>query len=809
MPLGMLAAAMPRFAWVTLLVAATVATAAAGLDHERNPVRRRPPPAEVRGAAQRLIVKLRDLPALPAAATTEPRVRLIALADRAGLALESHRSITAELHVMQLAPSAASAQETLARLRADPEVVYAELDQRRFIHQVPPSDPLYAATQTWPGQWYLMPSSPATPSAIDAQTAWNTTQGLAGLVIADIDTGVRYDHPDLLAVGQPGGRLLPGYCFILDAFVADHNAAGNTCPGPDASDPGDWVAQADLSAAECVNAGVKQTSNSTWHGTRVAGILAAIANNSPTPLGIAGVTWDTQILPVRALGVCGGQDSDIITGMLWAAGFAVRVNNVPVPANPHPARIINMSLGGAGSCPASYQDVINQITAKGILIVASVGNEGGQVDAPANCPGVAGIAGLRQAGTKVGFSSLGTEVALGAPAGNCVNANPGATVPCDYPITTTTNLGTQGPDANDYTGLYLCGPNSTATTCAAGATTSTQYRTWNLGTSFAAPQVAGIGALMLAANGNLNSCQMIARLKEGAVQYPQTSVGESPQPPACHVPVSASDLQPAECICTLDGQTCGAGMASASGALAAALRPIAAVAAPPAALATGQVVQLSGKGSAAAPPHMITTYAWRQLSGTPLTLQNASSSSASVTLPSCGIGTVALTVTDDAGRQDTADVVVTPTTVTTSAPATAGQTSCSVTPPAIQVAVCPGSGSVQAGGGTQDFVATVANTTSTAVTWLVDGIDGGNATVGTISSSGVYNAPAAPPAGGRVTVSAVSVSDASATASAQLTITAPPGSGGGGGGGELDWLTLLCGGALATALVRRRSRLEA
>ncbi len=111
-----------------------------------------------------------------------------------------------------------------------------------------------------------------------------------------------------------------------------------------------------------------------------------------------------------------------------------------VPNNPNPARIINMSLGSTTACPSSYSDVINQLTAMGVLVVVSAGNEGGTVDSPANCPGVAAIAGIRHAGTKVGFSSLGPEVTLSAPAGNCINTADGQ--PCVYSIQTTTNSGT-------------------------------------------------------------------------------------------------------------------------------------------------------------------------------------------------------------------------------------------------------------------------------------------------------------------------------------------------------------------------------
>jgi serine protease len=772
------------FASVILLMAAAVAVAASALDAERNPVRRRPVAGAHGAPSQAIIVKLRV--ATSSGQTPTPRIqdRLGALAARAGLSLTGYRPITEQLQVIRVENPAAgeSLAGTLARLRADPQVQYAEPDQRRYIHGVP-NDPLY------PDQWYLLPSSATTPSAIDAQTAWNTSTGAAGLVIADIDTGVRFEHPDLLSVSQSGGRLLSGYCFISDPFIAN-NAS---CPGADASDPGDWVTSSDLTQPECSNASVAYSS---WHGTRVAGILGAIANNAA---GIAGVTWTAQILPVRALGKCGGTDSDIISGMLWAAGIAVS----GAPVNTHPAKIINMSLGGTGSCPLSYQDVVNQITALGVLIVASAGNEGGPVDAPANCSGVVAVAGLRHAGTKVGYSSLGPEVALGAPAGNCVNTT--ASAPCVYELITTTNLGTQGPDADDYTGMYSCDPTTGGN--ANCSISGNQYRTPNLGTSFSAPQVAAIGALMTTVNSKLNSCQLLSRLQEGALPYPQSSVGETPQPPLCHVPASSADVQSAECICTTDGQTCGAGMASAPGALNAAQRPIAAVSVP-ASVTAGQAVALTGTGSAAQASHTITTYAWANAGGETLSLQNANTASASVTLPKCGVSTVTLTVTDDAGRQDTGAVSISPTAVTTTAPATAGQTACSSVTPAVQVGVCPASVSLQVNGGTQAFTSTLINTTNANVTWQVNGIDGGNTSVGTISSTGVYSAPASVPAGGTVTVTALSVADSSASASSQIALTAPPGSGGGGGGGgELDWLTLLAVGVSAVAA--RRAALAA
>ena len=771
---------------LTLLAAAAVA-GAAGVMTELNPVRTHPK-ATSPAVAQYLVVKLR--PEAVAVGRESPplqraHARISALAARHGLALVSHRSITELMHALRVEPTAGEeAATTLARLRADAEVAYAVLDERRYVHAVP-NDPLYAQ------QWYLQTSA-QTPSAIDAQDAWDTSTGGASLVIADIDTGVLPDHPDL------AGRLLAGYCFISDAFVAN----GGSCPGPGAVDAGDWVTSSDISANPGF-CGKATAGPSSWHGTRTAGILGAATNNAA---GVAGITWNAQILPLRALGKCGGLDSDIVSAMLWAAGMQV----TGFPVNPNPAKIINMSLGGTGSCTALYQDAVDQVRNTGALIVVSAGNEGGPVDAPANCQGVAAVAGLRQAGTKVGYSNLGPEVALAAPAGNCGDAFTGGQTQCAYSMTTTTNLSTNGPpaaptpDPNDYTGLYYC--DASTGSYPGCSVSSGQYRTYNIGTSFSAPVVSGIAALMSSVNSRLNSCQLIARLKEGAQAFPQTSLDAAVQPAMCHVPSGASDIQGSECICTRDSQTCGAGMAYAPASLRAALRPVAAVVLP-ATVTPGAPLVLDGSGSGGAPGHNVSTYQWSPVSGgLTLGISGAATAQATVSAPSCGVATVALTVTDDAGRSDTADVVITPSSVTSIAPAAAGQSACSAVAPAVVVAVCPASGSVQTGS-TDAMTASLANTTDTSVNWEVNGVAGGNATVGTVSSTGVYTAPATAPSPATVSITAVSAADPGSSGSTQLTITAPP-AGGGGGGGALDWITLMAGTAGLARLALRRRRLR-
>jgi serine protease len=630
-----------------LVIAANLAIAAP----EYNPVRLHPA-AEPETPIQRVIVKFRTSSTagrVQAQAVGDP---VATLATRSRLSLKETHPIASGLHVMHVEPqiSGESLAATLANLRADPAVEYAEPDQRRYPHAVP-DDTLF------PNQWFLQSTQ---ASGIDAVGAWDTTMGSSGVVIAELDTGVRFDHPDLR--NSRANRLLSGYDFVSadpgGGFLTANDGDGRD---PDPSDPGDWITTADTS--NNAHFGSCTVANSSWHGTRVAGILGAITNNS---MGVAGITWKNWILPVRVLGKCGGYDSDVIAGMLWAAG--VHVDGVP--DNPYPAKIINMSLGSTGTCPASYQTAIKQIVSLGVLIVVSAGNEGGPVDAPANCGGVAGIAAVRQIGTKVGFSSLGPEIALSAPGGNCVNTTAGQ--PCLFSIDTTINTGTQGPGTNTYT----------------------DQTNFNVGTSFSAPIVAGIAGLMVAVNGNLNAAQLIARLQEGATRpFPVSSDATIPK---CHVPASATDTQVTECSCTT--QACGAGMANAKGAVQAALRPIAAVALP-ANVAPGINVTLNGAASAAACNHTISSYAWTVVSPTtnPPAIQNANMTAATVVAPVApSTYTLRLTVTDEAGRQDTADVVLASTEATTVAPASAGTNAC---PAAIAFAVSSNAVSGNSGGG--------------------------------------------------------------------------------------------------------------
>jgi serine protease len=246
---------------------------------------------------------------------------------------------------------------------------------------------------------------------------------------------------------------------------------------------------------------------------------------------------------VRVLGKCGGYDSDITAGMLWAAG----IDQAGLPGSATPARVLNLSLGGEGSCTAAYQDAVAEVRARGAVVVAAAGNSTGRaVGTPANCPGVIGVAGLRHVGSKVGFSDLGPEIAIAAPGGNCVNIERGQ--PCLYPLLTTSNSGETSP--------------------AAGGSIYTDSFNISVGTSFATPMVAATAALILSVRPDLSPDQVKSALQSSARAFPSSgsSNGSDPTPvPQCQPPSSQEQLQ---CYCVTG--LCGAGMLDAAAALAAA-----------------------------------------------------------------------------------------------------------------------------------------------------------------------------------------------------------------------------------------------
>jgi serine protease len=550
-----------RVALAALAVLGAAGTRAAGA-HAGEAFSPEPP-------TDRILIKLRDSTA-PRVATgsSAARDRVHALAIRRAISMQYVRTLYNGAHTVRLDHWMQGSELTalVARLALDPDVEMVGPDRLKRIAATVPNDPRYGdnngdPTAAFTQQWYLMTPTSILVSAIDAERAWDLSRGSALVPVAVVDTGVLFRHPDLGTVAD-GGKLWPGY-----DMVGPDNAAfsppftyylANDGNGrdPDATDPGDWINTADLntpaSKAVFTGSGLKcAVAPSSWHGTLVSGVIGASTNDG---IGIAGVGWNTPIVPVRALGKCAGYDSDILDGMAWAAGLPLGGNSPP-PDNLHPVRIINLSLGGPTNCSSFYSSLINELAANNVVVVAAAGNgggtngAGGAVSEPANCPGVIAVAALRNTGTKVGFSNFGPEITISAPGGNCLSLQP----PCLYSIVSTVNSGTES--ASDPGMTYVDGNKPSFTYSG-----QTFLGGGVFGTSFSAPMVSGVIALMWAVNPGLTVADVTSMLKASA----------RPFPPAGTVPVCpTTDANTGECSCTQT--TCGAGMLDAHAAVLAAM----------------------------------------------------------------------------------------------------------------------------------------------------------------------------------------------------------------------------------------------
>lgn len=625
--------------WAIALLACVGAATLPAAAAERGPTGRVSASARVETEA-RVIVKYKAdssmVQALAAGATTAvsgPQ-NAQALSTRLGLSLTDGHAMGPRTQVLK--GTGLSSRELAAQLSAQSDVEYAVADERKRAYAVTPNDPLYlnaAATQTpASGQWYLQAPSTTLVAAINAEVAWAVTTGKTSIVVADLDTGVRFDHPDLTS------KLLAGYDFISDSATANDGGGRDS----DASDPGDWITTAENASGTFKDCGA---SGSSWHGTQTAGLIGAATNNA---IGMASIGHDIMVMPVRVLGKCGGYDSDIIDAMRWAGGLAV----TGMTTNATPARVINMSLGASGTCSAAYQEAVNELVAANVVVVVAAGNDGLTVGTPANCTGVVAVAGVRHTGTKVGYSDLGSAVTISAPAGNCVNS----TGTCLYPILTTSNSGTTTPVSGSTGATYTSGGDDAS-----------------LGTSFSTPLVSGTVALMLSANASLTTSQVISALKSTARTFPSTGAGTGVS--ACVAPTSVA--QTSECYCTTS--TCGAGLLDAGAAVTAvaATTATANISVSSTSVVAGTTVTLDGSSSSASTGSTISAYQWAITSGGSIASITSSTTASTATLlpTAAGSVTVSLTVTDSAGKSDTTSTTLTVTAA--SSTATTGTTTSS------------------------------------------------------------------------------------------------------------------------------------
>jgi len=338
------------------------------------------------------------------------------------------------------------AESLMRQIASDPNVEYVEVDKLNKAY-LTPNDTRYSEQWGYSGTY-----------GIKANQAWDVTNG-AGSVVAVLDTGIT-SHSDLSA------NVLPGYDFIIDTTVSNDGNGRDS----DASDPGDWV-----SANQC--GGTHAAQSSSWHGTHVAGTIAAVTNNAK---GVAGVAYGAKIVPVRVLGTCGGYDSDIADAIIWASGGTVS----GVPANANPAEVINLSLGGSGACGTTTQTAINGAVSRGTTLVIAAGNDNTNVSnaSPANCNNVIAVASITSTGARSSFSNYGALIDIAAPGSN---------------ILSTLNSGSTTPGAETYASYN--------------------------GTSMATPHVAGVVALLQAAATTPKTpAQVESIIKANVTAFPST-----------------------------------------------------------------------------------------------------------------------------------------------------------------------------------------------------------------------------------------------------------------------------------------------
>lgn len=701
----------------------------------------------------KLIVKLRE-PRAGSQSLAEDAERVRGLGKRAGQSLTPVRPVAGGAQVLRLerALPLAEARAVAARIAQDPAVEYAEPNVRFRVLRVP-NEPRFAE---W--QWnYFVPTSlysgavgtsTITTTAVGGANlppAWDVTVGDTAVIVAVIDTGIA-NHPDLNGVGSgatylPAGRWLPGYDFVsLDngatlppGFVANDGNGRDADP----SDPGDWITAEEkrLYPDDCAIGETPpyQPSDSSWHGTHMAGLAAATANNG---IGIAGAAWNVQVLPVRALGKCGGDLSDIADAIRWSAGLPV----AGAPPNPLAAKVISLSLGGGDTCSATMQAAVDAANASGAVVVAATGNEA-QVGliSPANCRGVIAVTAHTINGENAEYANIGAGTSVSAPGGGSPESL-GAGGVTDNPawdgyfVYSSVLFGATGPLSSDGSGQR-------------GAA----YAGF-VGTSVATPQAAGVAAL-------LKSVQPTAPAEFVRAWL---TMADRARP------------HPANGSCRTLVRECGSGLLDAQLAVQGARDAVPAVSVTAAARSASPNGSISFAGTARAwPGRTLQSAIWSTTAGT---LSATTGANVTLTLPSGGSAEVSLTGTDSTGAvaRDAVVVRVNRTPV--------------IDPLGAQTAAV---------GQVLTFRVSATDGDGDAV--LFDATSASTVPAGTLASNGTFtwNTAGAAPGTYQLVVTATDGISTSAPVSVTITLApggssaVPPVGGGGGGGGALPSALLL------------------
>ena len=257
-----------------------------------------------------------------------------------------------------------------------------------------PDDPCYPAAGvrtacggagTAAGQWPLRHIR--LPELWQALAEGVLSEQSEPVVVAVLDTGYAR-HPDL------EGNLdrAAGYDFVSEA----HSSGDGDGIDPDATDPG---------------------SGGSWHGTAIAGVIAARTGNGAAVSGM-GWPWGRSrvtIMPVRVAGRAGATSYDVAQGLRYAAGLANDSGVLP----PVPARVINLSLAEAVPGPPDevLEEALRAVTAAGAIVVAAAGNHGSAVRAPATSPNTLAVGSVTVDGTLADESNFGPEIDVVAPGG--------------------------------------------------------------------------------------------------------------------------------------------------------------------------------------------------------------------------------------------------------------------------------------------------------------------------------------------------------------------------------------------------------
>jgi serine protease len=341
-----------------------------------------------------------------------------------------------------LATAKRATLDAVEALNLEPDVVYAEPNYISHPDKVP-NDSFYRY------QWHY--------PYIKLPEAWDITTGSASTIVAVIDTGAKYGHPDL-------GPRLAGAGYDYDFITDPQVSLDGDGPDANADDPGDDPNQ----------------QNSSYHGSHVAGTIGAATNDGA---GVAGVNWACRLMVLRGLGAGGGTDYDISQAILYAA----RLDNATGKKPTQSAKVINMSLSSDGASTTERNAVEKALNA-GVIIVAAAGNKGNDVPRyPAAFPGVIAVGATDLSGELAAYSNYGSHVSVVAPGGNTA------------------------ADLNDdqyVDGVLSCGWKQD--------TNAPSYPFYQ-GTSMASPHVAGIVSLMLAKNPNLTPAQVKQYLEETAI----------------------------------------------------------------------------------------------------------------------------------------------------------------------------------------------------------------------------------------------------------------------------------------------------